>query len=265
MSFNQVAVAWAVFLSVSVGSVWGVQAEEKPVEAGTEKTEDVAATSAADETEKATFVTSFRAGGHEIDMPTEEEEGAEAAGTDIPDEEVAKAEKAAEPDDDVAKAEKAVEADEDVAKAEKAVEAAEDVATAEKAIEEEKRVSGYSANPYGSIISRYAEEYGLPEALAHAVVQVESNFRPDVTGAAGEIGLMQLKLSTARMMGYDGSAKALYDPETNIKYGMKYLAKAHELGGGTTCGTILRYNAGHAATRMNPISANYCEKVVAIL
>lgn len=132
-------------------------------------------------------------------------------------------------------------------------------------IEGEKTVSGYAANPYGEIISAYARKYGVPEALAHAVVQVESNFRANVTGAAGEIGLMQLKLSTARMMGYHGSAKALYDPETNIKYGMKYLAKAQELGNGSVCGTILKYNAGHGATSMNPISARYCTKVTAML
>ncbi len=42
---------------------------------------------------------------------------------------------------------------------------------------------------------------------------------------------------------------------------MKYLAMARDLGGGTTCGTILKYNAGHAATRMNPVSSAYCSKV----
>ena len=42
---------------------------------------------------------------------------------------------------------------------------------------------------------------------------------------------------------------------------MKYLGLAHQLSGGTTCGTILRYNAGHAAKRMNPVSAAYCSKV----
>ncbi len=116
-----------------------------------------------------------------------------------------------------------------------------------------------------AIVTRYAKEYGVPVALAHAVVTVESNFRPHVTGRAGEIGLMQIKPATARMMGYSGSAKGLYDPETNIKYGMKYLAKAHELGGGDTCGTILRYNAGHAARRMNKISAAYCSKVKRVI
>jgi soluble lytic murein transglycosylase-like protein len=72
---------------------------------------------------------------------------------------------------------------------------------------------------------------------------------------------MQIKPATARMMGYSGSAKGLYDPDTNIRYGMKYLAKARELGGGSTCGTILKYNSGHGARRMNKISAAYCSKV----
>ena len=81
-----------------------------------------------------------------------------------------------------------------------------------------------------------------------------------MTGSAGEIGLMQIKLETARGLGYTGSRQALYNPETNIQWGMKYLAGAHKLGNGTTCGTILRYNAGHGATRMNPVSANYCAR-----
>jgi len=120
---------------------------------------------------------------------------------------------------------------------------------------------GYSGRPYGKLISSYAKSNGVPEALAHAVISVESNYRPKARGAAGEIGLMQIKPATARMMGYSGSAKGLYNPETNIKYGMMYLAKAHQLGGGTTCGTILKYNAGHGAKRMNPVSKRYCGKV----
>lgn len=118
---------------------------------------------------------------------------------------------------------------------------------------------------YGSIISKYAAAHGVPVALASAVVRIESNFRPDARGRAGEIGLMQIKPATARMMGYSGSAKGLYDPDTNIRYGMKYLAMAHKLGGGDTCATILRYNAGHAAKRMNPVSSAYCSRVKRII
>lgn len=114
---------------------------------------------------------------------------------------------------------------------------------------------------YSAIIARYAASYGVPVSLAKAVIKIESNYQPHMVGGAGEIGLMQIKPATARMMGYTGSVKGLFDPDTNIKYGMKYLALAQGLGGGTTCGTILKYNAGHGATRMNPVSAAYCSKV----
>jgi soluble lytic murein transglycosylase-like protein len=124
---------------------------------------------------------------------------------------------------------------------------------------------GYAGRPHGKLISSYAKANGIPESLAHAVITVESNYRANARGAAGEIGLMQIKPSTARMMGYRGSTKCLYHPETNIKYGMKYLAMAHKLGGGTTCGTILKYNAGHAAKRMNPVSKRYCGKVTRLM
>ena len=118
---------------------------------------------------------------------------------------------------------------------------------------------------YHAVVARYAVEYGVPVSLAHAVIRVESNYRPNARGSAGEVGLMQIKPATARGMGYKGTVKDLYDPETNIRFGMKYLGGAHRLSGGTTCGTILRYNAGHAAKRMNPVSRAYCGKVMRIL
>ncbi|MEM9279603.1 MAG: lytic transglycosylase domain-containing protein, partial [Pseudomonadota bacterium] len=118
---------------------------------------------------------------------------------------------------------------------------------------------------YDRLIAKYARQHGVPYKLARAVVQVESTFRPHVTGAAGEIGLMQIKLATARGMGYKGSRKALYDPATNLYWGMKYLGRAHQLASGSTCGTILKYNAGHGAERMNKISARYCGRVQRIL
>lgn len=129
------------------------------------------------------------------------------------------------------------------------------------------RTSRKSVRPVGAggalspLIDRYAAAYGVSSALARAVVRHASNFQPHMRGRAGEIGLMQIKLSTARAMGYSGSTQGLYEPATNIRYGMKYLAMAQKLGGGGICGTILRYNAGHGATRMNPVSAQYCRAV----
>lgn len=117
----------------------------------------------------------------------------------------------------------------------------------------------------GRLIDRQARSEGIPAALAHAVVTVESRYNPRARGAAGEIGLMQIKPRTARGMGFRGNASALYDPKTNIEWGMKYLGEAYRLAGGDVCGTILRYNAGHAARRMNRISARYCGKVRTLL
>ncbi len=119
----------------------------------------------------------------------------------------------------------------------------------------------YKDMPYAELIAGEAERAGVRLELAHAVIFVESNYRPDVTGSAGEIGLMQIKLATARDMGFTGTRKELYDPATNLRYGLKYLAGAKERGGGTLCGTILKYNAGHFAKRSNPTSRQYCQKV----
>src|ERR1700754_1833006 len=76
------------------------------------------------------------------------------------------------------------------------------------------RVSGYAIPDYPTskyfvLIAKYAKEYDVPVELAHAVVRVESNFNPNARGRAGEIGLMQIKPATARMMGYSGTKEEL--------------------------------------------------------
>ncbi len=121
-----------------------------------------------------------------------------------------------------------------------------------------------AGNPeaYAALIATHASANGIPVELARAVVRHESNFNPRVTGRAGEIGLMQIKLQTARGMGYTGTRKALYDPATNIKWGMKYLGQAQRLAGGSQCGTLSRYNGGLYTKRL---IKGYCRSVVAKL
>ena len=88
----------------------------------------------------------------------------------------------------------------------------------------------FADRPFATIIAKEAAAHGVPLNLAHAVINIESSYRSSVTGAAGEVGLMQIKPATARGMGYRGSTKALYDPATNIKWGMRYLAGAVQRG-----------------------------------
>jgi soluble lytic murein transglycosylase-like protein len=56
-----------------------------------------------------------------------------------------------------------------------------------------------------------------------AIIEQESRFNPRAVGTSGELGLMQLMPSTAADMGYVGALDGLFDPETNIRLGMRYL------------------------------------------
>lgn len=115
-----------------------------------------------------------------------------------------------------------------------------------------------------SLIAAKAAAHGVPAALANAVVRVESNYKSNVTGRAGEVGLMQIKYQTARGLGYTGSRAALYDPATNLEWGMRYLAGAHRLAGGSVCGTLAKYQGGHGA-RGTRTSHNYCGRVRTVM
>jgi len=114
--------------------------------------------------------------------------------------------------------------------------------------------------PYGDMIGRHAARYGIPAALADAVVRVESRHNAKARNGSN-IGLTQISYGTARRMGYSGGVEGLYDPDTNLAYGIRYLGDAYRLAGGDTCLTILKYQAGHGARRMTAASSRYCAKV----
>jgi soluble lytic murein transglycosylase-like protein len=79
---------------------------------------------------------------------------------------------------------------------------------------------------YDTLVAAHARANDVPEALVHRVIVRESRYRPDLVGRGGTIGLMQIKLATARGLGYTGDAQGLRDPDTNLAYGVKYLAGA---------------------------------------
>src|SRR5450631_2738332 len=79
---------------------------------------------------------------------------------------------------------------------------------------------------YDGLVATHAKANGVPEALVHRVIVRESKYHPDLIGRGGTIGLMQIKLATARSLGYTGDAAGLRDPDTNLAYGIKYLAGA---------------------------------------
>lgn len=124
-----------------------------------------------------------------------------------------------------------------------------------------KRADDERHAPILVLVDKHAAALGLPAAFARAIVRVESNFNPKATGRQKEVGLMQIKYETARGIGFTGTREELYDPDTNLKWGMKYLARAWKLGGATPCGAVLRYQAGHMAKQETAASRAYCAKV----
>ena len=129
------------------------------------------------------------------------------------------------------------------------------------------RALGYEARARGSvrdIIARHAAANGVPFKLADAVVRIESRYNPRVSNG-GALGLMQIKPATARGVGFAGSASALYNAETNVTFGMRYLAQAYRMSGGDVCGTVMRYQSGHYANHMNAANRAYCSKARAIM
>jgi len=96
-------------------------------------------------------------------------------------------------------------------------------------------------------IQKYSQMYGVDPYLVAAIIKVESNFNPKaIDSAHTSYGLMQLLPSTARWLGYSGPLEGLFNIDTNINYGTKYLgwlAKRPNIAGDPRK-IAMGYNAG---------------------
>jgi soluble lytic murein transglycosylase-like protein len=110
---------------------------------------------------------------------------------------------------------------------------------------QERRMAGTeSQSNLDSLIARHAAANNLPEAMVRRIIKRESGGNPRVI-SKGNYGLMQIRLGTARAMGYGGSAAGLLDAETNMTYAVKYLAGAYRAAGGNADRTVHYYAAGY--------------------
>ena len=98
---------------------------------------------------------------------------------------------------------------------------------------------------YDALVTTHAGANGVPVALVHRVIVRESRYQPRLIGRGGTIGLMQIKLATARGLGYTGDAEGLRDPNTNLTYGVKYLAGAYRLANGDHARAVHYYASGY--------------------
>jgi soluble lytic murein transglycosylase-like protein len=105
------------------------------------------------------------------------------------------------------------------------------------------RAAGVSAE-LQSMIARHAKIHAVPEALVHRIIRRESRYNPSIRNGPNW-GLMQIREDTARSMGFSGPAQGLLDPETNLTYGLAYLANAYHLAGGNQDRAMVLYSRGY--------------------
>lgn len=104
-------------------------------------------------------------------------------------------------------------------------------------------------NSFDAIIAAQARANGVPESLIHRVIKRESRYNAGAVGRGGAMGLMQIKHSTARAIGYTGPPSGLLDPETNLIYGVRYLAGALLAAGGNPERGYALYRSGYYKAR----------------
>jgi soluble lytic murein transglycosylase-like protein len=83
--------------------------------------------------------------------------------------------------------------------------------------------------------------------LAFPLVRLESQFNERATSPVGAIGLTQLMLPTARAFERGITREKLYDRETNLRIGFRYLRDMIRWQKGDVQMALLAYNRGPAA------------------
>jgi hypothetical protein len=101
------------------------------------------------------------------------------------------------------------------------------------------RISGNSAE-YEPLINQYAQEYRVDVALVKAVIHAESGYNPNAVSRVGAKGLMQLMPQTAKDLKVANS----FDPQDNIRGGVRYLRFLLDTFHGDTSLALAAYNAG---------------------
>jgi len=88
---------------------------------------------------------------------------------------------------------------------------------------------------------------GIEPELAFRLVKIESEFKERATSPVGAIGLTQLMLPTARHFEKGITRERLYDRETNLRVGFRYLRTLIREYEGNVGLALLVYNRGPVA------------------
>ena len=101
---------------------------------------------------------------------------------------------------------------------------------------------------YSEYVEKYAEEYNIDKYLVYAIIKEESNFEENAKSTSNAVGLMQIMqptaLETANKIELDIAEGDLFNPELNIRLGLKYFTSLLEKYKNNYNLAIVAYNAG---------------------
>lgn len=93
------------------------------------------------------------------------------------------------------------------------------------------------------MVTKIAQEEGVHPVLAHNIARNESGFNPWARSPKGAMGVMQLMPGTAQDLG----VRNPWDPEQNIRAGLKYYKGLEQQFRGNPVLAVAAYNAGPGA------------------
>lgn len=104
--------------------------------------------------------------------------------------------------------------------------------------------------------------YGIPDGLLSAMCFTESSHKITVVrlndGGEDSLGVCQIKLSTAKYVGFKGTRKDLMKPKNNIESAAKYLQYNYKRYGNWSR-AVIAYNKGSST---GPMQNKYWCKVM---
>lgn len=129
---------------------------------------------------------------------------------------------------------------------------------------------GGQVKPYEAraVIAHLKERYPylqtIPTGLVMGIIDTESDFDPRAVGSAGEIGLMQVKPSTAQWVrslypGVEADSGAISDQILNGMLFLKWLQERQDL---SYAGIIESYNVGYAGYKAGRRNKEYLARVL---
>lgn len=101
---------------------------------------------------------------------------------------------------------------------------------------------------YSEYVEKYAKEHKIDPYMVYAIIKAESNFNENAKSPSKAIGLMQIMeataIETANKMDLNVKAEDLFDPELNIRIGLRYFTDLLMKYNNNYYLAIIAYNAG---------------------